>query len=164
MKKGKTKMKKLKSILGIFILILVLLTGCSKDNNQIELKIIEKEKAFLDEWGKGHTMIFPDNSTDEITYFDPSLEKRINGKKEFIELLKPIENKFTIERYEMIDPKVQVHGDVALLSYNLVDYSKDQHGAEKKFLWNSTEVYKRLNDDWRIIHSHWSFTKPELKQ
>lgn len=118
----------------------------------------------LDEWGKGHTMIFPQNSAEEITYFDPSLEKRINGIQEFTKLLKPIENQFTIEKYEMLDPKVQVHGEVAVLSYNLMDYSKNPEGVEKKFLWNSTEVYKKIDGDWKIIHSHWSFTKPELKR
>jgi ketosteroid isomerase-like protein len=146
------------------IVILMLLVGCSRNNYRpVEESIIAKEKMLLDEWGKGHTMIFSQNSADEITYFDPSLEKRINGIKEFTELLKPIENKFTIEKYEMLDPKVQVHGEVAVLSYNLVDYSKNPQGDEQKFLWNSTEVYAKINHDWKIIHSHWSFTKPELK-
>jgi hypothetical protein len=30
--------------------------------------------------------------------------------------------------------------------------------------WNSTEVYRRIDGKWRIVHSHWSFTKPEVKQ
>jgi ketosteroid isomerase-like protein len=147
------------------IAILMLLVGCSRNAHQsVAELIIAKEKILLDEWGKGHTMIFPQNSADEITYFDPSLEKRINGIQEFTELLKPIENKFTIEKYEMLDPKVQVHGVVAVLSYNLVDYSKNIQEEEQKFMWNSTEVYAKINDDWKIIHSHWSFTKPELKR
>jgi ketosteroid isomerase-like protein len=150
----------------IFIpLMMIIVFGCSHNNNEKTEKIIvAKEKMILDEWGKGHTMIFSDNSSDEITYFDPSLEKRLDGKTEFIELLKPIENTFTIIKYEMLNPKVQVHGDIAILSYNLVDYSKNQYGDEQKSLWNTTEVYKRLKNDWKIIHSHWSLTKPELKQ
>ena len=155
--------KMLKS--SCLIVMLLLLVGCSRNDSQpVEEIIIAKEKMILDEWGKGHTLIFPQNSAAEITYFDPSLEKRINGIEEFTALLKPIENQFTIEKYEMLDPKVQVHGEVAVLSYNLVDYSKNPQGEEEKFLWNSTEVYKKINGDWKIIHSHWSFTKPELKR
>ena len=147
------------------IVILMLLVGCSGNTHQsVAELIIAKEKMLLDEWSKGHTMIFPQNSADEITYFDPSLEQCINGIQEFTELLKPIENKFTIEKYEMLNPKVQVHGVVAVLSYNLVDYSKNLQEEEQKFLWNSTEVYAKINDDWKIIHSHWSFTKPDLKR
>ena len=147
------------------IVILLLLVGCARKNYKlVEQLILAKEKMLLDEWGKGNTMIFPQNNATEITYFDPSLEKRINGIKEFTDLLKPIENKFTIEKYEMLNPKVQVHGEVAVLSYNLVDYSKNPEGVEQKHLWNSTEVYKKINNDWKIIHSHWSFTKPGLKK
>ncbi len=99
-------MKKYQSILLISVLFIMILffTGCVKGNyKQVDKKIIEIEKPILDKWGKGHTMIFPDNSADEITYFDPSLEKRITGQTEFIKLLKPIENKFAIERYEMLE-------------------------------------------------------------
>lgn len=136
-------MKKYRSVLLISVLFIMILffTGCVKRNyKQVEKEIIEIEKSLLDEWGKGHTMIFPDNSAGEITYFDPSLEKRINGKTGLIKLLKPIENKFAIERYEMLDPRVQVHCNVALLTYNLTVYSRNQKGDEEIFMWNSTEV------------------------
>jgi hypothetical protein len=67
----------------------------------------------------------------------------MDGINQFTELLKPIEYKFTIDRYEMINPKVQVHGEIAVLSYNLVNYSKNSEGVEKKFSWNCTEVLKK---------------------
>lgn len=159
-------MKKYQSVLIISVALIFFLffTRYVKRNyKQVEKEIIEIEKSLLDEWGKGHTMIFPDNSADEITYFDPSLEKRINGKTEFIKLLKPIENKFGIERYEMLDPKVQVHCNVAVLTYNLTDYSRNQQGNEESFMWNSTEVYFKIKGEWKIIHSHWSFVKPQVK-
>ena len=30
--------------------------------------------------------------------------------------------------------------------------------------WNSSEMYGLVDGTWRIVHSHWSFIKPELKQ
>jgi len=81
------------------------------------------------------------------------------------EFLLPITGKIKIDRYEMINPKVQGDGDVALLTFNLVSYIKQPGGAEKAAArWNTTEVYRRIDGNWRIIHSHWSFIKPELKQ
>jgi len=145
-------------------LILMLLVGCSRNEYaSVEEIIIAKEKMFLDEWGKGHTMIFPQNSADEITYFDPELEKRIDGIEAYTNLMKPLENTFTIEKYEMLNPNVQVHGEIAVLTFNLIDYSRDSQGELKMTGWNSTEVYRKMNGDWKIIHSHWSYTKPELK-
>jgi ketosteroid isomerase-like protein len=65
----------------------------------------------------------------------------------------------------MIAPKVQHHGDIALLTLNLINYGKLADGQEAVLArWNCTEVYSRIGGKWRIIHSHWSYTKPELKQ
>src|SRR5262249_42669424 len=30
--------------------------------------------------------------------------------------------------------------------------------------WNSTDVYSRIDGQWKIIHGHWSLIKPEIKQ
>jgi ketosteroid isomerase-like protein len=148
--------------LSALLLIVALLASCGKPSTDVEKAIIEKEKHLLDEWGKGHTMVFPDNSATTITYFDPSLEKRLEGKEAFSRLCKSVEGKFTIDRYEMIDPKVQVFGEIAVLTYNLVDYSRTPQGAEQTSAWNTTEVYHREGNEWRIVHSHFSFTKPNI--
>lgn len=59
---------------------------------------------------------------------------------------------------------IQQHGDIAVLTFNLVSYRRRADGTEHPIAhWNSTEVYARTADEWRIIHSHWSFVKPELK-
>ena len=72
---------------------------------------------------------------------------------------------FTNPRYDMIDPKVQRHGDVALLTFNLVNYGKLPDVPERVLArWNSTEVYSRIGGTWKIIYSRWSYIQPELKQ
>ena len=38
-------------------------------------------------------------------------------------------------------------------------------GTEQPIVsWNSTETYARVNGRWQIVHSHWSFVKPDLNQ
>lgn len=149
---------------GLFTcVILVLIGSCGKnDAGDVEKIIVEKEKQLLDEWGKGHTMVFPNSSATDITYFDPTLDKRLDGLQAFSDLCKAAEGKFTIDKYEMLNPKVQVYGEIAVLTYNLVDHSKKPDGAEQKSFWNSTEVYHKEAGGWRIVHSHWSFTKPTI--
>jgi ketosteroid isomerase-like protein len=71
----------------------------------------------------------------------------------------------TDPRYEISGPKVQRHGDIALLTFNLVNYGKIGDRPEAVLArWNSTEVYRHMGDGWKIIHSHWSFTRPEIKR
>ena len=59
----------------------------------------------------------------------------------------------------MLNPHVVVDGDMALLTYNLVNYIRDAKGVESVGTrWNSTTVYQRQGNAWKAIHSHWSFT------
>ncbi len=123
------------------------------------------ERAALDRWGNGDPSGYLDIYAPEMTYFDPSLEQRMDGLDTMREYYAPIEGKIRIERYKMINPIVQVHGETALLTFNLVDYEKQPDGSEKvSSRWNSTEVYSRIDGKWKIIHSHWSMTRPELKE
>jgi len=50
-----------------------------------------------------------------------------------------------------------VCGDMGVLTFNFVSYSK---GRTER--WNTTEVYRRKNGQWKIVHTHWAPTKPQL--
>lgn len=125
--------------------------------------IIALERAALDRWGKGEPQGYLELYARDITYFDPQRQKRVDGLNAMKEILLPLTGKIKVDRYEMIAPRVQQSGDVAVLSYNLASYGKRPDGAAVVARWNSTAVYRRIDGNWRIIHSHWSFTKPDLK-
>ncbi|MFA7422061.1 MAG: nuclear transport factor 2 family protein [Melioribacteraceae bacterium] len=119
--------------------------------------IIAKEKAILDRWITGDTFGFIEAAAEEITYFDPGLEKRCTGKKSFHDWIAPFNGTFSFPSYELLDPQVQMHGDVGILTFNFIGVMKD--GSKEYF--NTTEVYKLYAGDWKLISSHWSQTKPK---
>ena len=126
--------------------------------------IIALERAALDRWGRGDPQGYVDTYGTAISYFDPYTEKRVDGMDNITAMLKPIAGKVKIDRYEMLNPLVQRYGEVAVLSFNLLSHVHNPDGSPRTVRWNSTEVYRRIEGRWRIIHSHWSYTKPELKQ
>lgn len=131
-------------------------------------EVVARERAALDRWVTGDPDGYLEILTSDVTYFDPNQEKRTDGLNAMVALLGPIRDvklPFTEPRYEMIDPKVQRYGDVALLTFNLINYGK-LSGQQETILarWNATQVYRRMDGEWRITHSHWSYTKPELAQ
>jgi ketosteroid isomerase-like protein len=73
-----------------------------------------------------------------------------------------------IVRSEYRNPQTIVSdgGDLAVLTYNLNSFVGDEAGGEKLHVsWNCTEVYSRIEANWRIVHSHWSFTQhPAIMQ
>ncbi len=125
-------------------------------NNTLTQKIIAIEKSALDRWGSGDPDGFLEISADDVVYFDPYQERRVTGKAELQRLYDSLRGLIHVDRYEMLDPRVQSAGSMAVLTFNLVSYGKTNVTR-----WNSTEVY-RLDPDgqWRIIQSHWSYTKP----
>jgi ketosteroid isomerase-like protein len=151
------------SIAAILSVLAAVLYAQAPDDSA-QRQIIALERGALDRWGKGDTQGFLDIMADEETYFDPALEKRIDGLDAFRKYIAPFQGKISIERVEMIDPKVQRHGDVAILTFNIVAYGGQMSGGPKSTVrWNTTEIYRRSKGQWKIVHSHWSYTKPELK-
>jgi hypothetical protein len=107
--------------------------------------IIAIERSELERWCKGDPWGFVENSAEEITYFDPDLERRLDGLEDFRKLMASVEGKIKIDRYELINPKVQIHGDTAVLTFNLIDFFTTPKGSKKESRWNSTEVFSRIN-------------------
>ena len=121
-------------------------------------QIMALDRAALDRWGKGDPGGYLELSAPDTTYFDPVLARRIDGYRALEEHFIPIAGKVSIDRYEMLNAHVTVEGASALLTYNLVDYVS---GEPKPTRWNVTQVYRRSEEGWKIIHSHYSFTQPE---
>lgn len=116
--------------------------------------IIAMECAALDRWGKGDPSGFLEICAPDVVYFDPSLEQRIDGRQALAEYYEALRGKVSIERYELLNPHVHVVGDAAVLTTNYVSYG----GSEDAHRWNCTEVYRRTQEGWRIIQTHWSYT------
>jgi hypothetical protein len=141
----------------ITILIMLSNTIISQEAGLLSQKIINTEKAALEKWNKGNPSGFLELCAEDVVYFDPFTEKRLDGLNNLRELYESIRGQIKVERYDMIDPKVQSVDNMAVLTYNLTSYTDT--GSEK---WNCTEVYRLDNKEWKIIQTHWSFTKPAL--
>jgi hypothetical protein len=162
-KYGGNSMSMLGSIFFTGIIGMVFILSCSGERkDDVAEKIIDMERTALDRWGKGDPWGFTEISADEVTYFDTGTERRMDGLESLQELYTPREGKIKIERYEMINPKVQIHGNTAVLTFNLIDYIPTSEGSIREVYWNSTEVFSQINGEWKIIHTHWS--KPKWQE
>ena len=117
-------------------------------------EILALERAALDRWGKGDPGGYLEISAPEVTYFDPYVEHRLDGHAALTAWYDQVRGKIKIDRDEIVNPRVEVIGDAAILTLQFVS-----HGSEGAARWNCTEVYQRLGDDWKIVHTHWSFSK-----
>jgi ketosteroid isomerase-like protein len=124
----------------------------------ITKKIIALETTALDAWHNGNPSPYLDLYSKDFTYFDPAQERRIDGWDKIKELYEGMRGKVKMDKFEIVNPVVQQTGSMAVLTYNLLSYSGETLWKE-----NCTEVYRlEENKEWKIIHSHWSFTKPSI--
>jgi ketosteroid isomerase-like protein len=128
-----------------------------KADEQAAADVIALERAALDRWGRGDPSGFLEICAPDVVYFDPFLNFRIDGLDALTVYYEAIRGKIRIERYELLNPKVQVSGKMAVLTFNYVSYG----GNENEFHWNCTEAYRKDRAGWRIIQTHWSFTNPK---
>lgn len=118
-------------------------------------QIITMEKAALTRWGSGDPAGFLEITAPDVAYFDPYVPRRIDGLEALTECYRLIWGKIFFDHFELLDPQVQVAGDMAVLTFNYVSYRDGQPDR-----WNCTEVYRRAPDGrWQIIQSHWSYTE-----
>jgi ketosteroid isomerase-like protein len=124
------------------------------DKPEITETIISLETAALTEWHNGNPSPYLDLYSEDFTYFDPARESRLDGRDKIRELYEGMRGKVKMDKFEMINPVVQLSGTMAVLTYNLRSYSGETVWKE-----NCTEVYRlEGGNEWKIIHSHWSMT------
>src|SRR5450755_2181761 len=131
------------------------------DADTIAETIISLEHEALNTWNKGDVEGQLKFYADDVTCFDPITAKRLDGLPAVAEYFRTVwAGKVNIPRYEMLNPQVITGSDLAVLTYNLVNYARAADGSEKMSTqWNSTQVYRLIGDQWRVVHVHWSFMK-----
>lgn len=129
-------------------------TATSGDERAILDSIRAQQRPIFARWYRGDPHAYAELFAEDLTYFSPAGPDRIDGIEALRRSYDPARGKTNRPRYEVSDEKLQLHGDVGVYTYNLDEYGTDGRVAARL---NATEVYRRINGQWRIIHAHWSF-------
>jgi uncharacterized protein (TIGR02246 family) len=136
----------------------------TEEKADVYARLMELENGAMERWRTGDPSGYLELMADEYSYFDPGVERRMDGRDAMAAYFEPIKDKIHYEGSEFLDPAVQTYGDAAVLSYNYVSSGVGEDGLPWRTPWNVTEVYARLRGDWRLVHSHFAYTggaKPE---
>lgn len=146
--------------LGFIGFLAVFLAGCqprAPGRSESEQAILAQERRALEQWSKGNSLGYLDVIADDVTYFDDiSAHSRVDGIGAMRTYLTSLQGKIPAHRYEMLDPKVQLYGDIGILTLRYDAYGT---AAQPVARWKATSVYRRAEDQWRIVHAHWSLVK-----
>ena len=98
---------------------------------------------------------------DDYTEFNPDFPVRIDGKALNVSLYEAQERSGVKSLAgEMVNPKVQVYGDVAILSYNYVGVNQSKDGKTENGMAKSTRVYAKTGGKWQLVHANFAPVMP----
>ncbi len=143
---------------GITLLPLISYSQSSA-NHQIADDIIAMVKA---QWAAesadpGNLAEIFKDIADDYTEFNGDYATRLDGKSLSMKLAAPAgKDPSRTMASEMLNPKVQVYGDVAILSYNYAGVSKNKDGELEPNRAKSTRVYAKLGGKWKLVHANFA--------
>ncbi len=151
-----------KSIILLFLPLMLLLTSCetkptalTQDN--VEQTILALERQALDRWAAGDPTGFSVNLANDATYFDDiAAHTRLDGIEEIQKHFFSLEGAIPPHNYEIVDPKVQYYGDMAILTLR---YHATLDDGQSGPPWKATSVYRLTDSKWQVVHAHWSLVK-----
>lgn len=129
----------------------------AKSRDSLAQSLIDMEHAALVRWCRGDPSGFLDICADDVVYFDPFLERRIDGLAALTSYYESIRGQVSAERFEILNPHVHHGGKLAVLTFNFISFGSN----ETTLRWNCTEAYREDSDGWRIVQTHWSFSKTQ---
>jgi len=121
-------------------------------------EIMALESAAMERWRRGDPYGFADLSAPDVTYFDTGTPKRLDGLEALKAEYAKRAGKIHYDVMDFIDPRIQVHGDAAVLTYRFLSTSLNPDGSiRSRTPWNCTEVFAKIDGSWKIVHTHWSY-------
>ncbi len=144
----------------ILVLVLSLLIGLpvyADSHDEVANEVIALARA---QWAAG---IAKDTAkqisflADDYTEFNPGYPTRLDGKELNATLYRAAdmgEAKTLVS--DMVNAKVQVYGDVAILTYNYIGSTLNADGEVEPSLAKSTRVYAKIDGAWKLVHANFA--------
>ena len=129
--------------------------AAQSSNKSIEDEVIRLTKA---EWAaqiQKNGSAATSHMASDYTEFNRDYATRLEGKEINARLADAgFKDSGRLLASEMINPRVQVYGNVAVLSYNYVGVAQDKDGKNTPSRAKSTRVYVKQGSDWMLVHAN----------
>jgi ketosteroid isomerase-like protein len=117
-------------------------------------QVIARERASYEAWQKMDKAFFASFFADDSTAFmsdNPYLA--VEPKVNFLPRLDEFFERFKMRDFTMYNPRVQVYGDIAILTYNET-VAGTADGTPFSYSGKVTSVYLKVGGTWKAVHSH----------
>ncbi len=140
---------------GVAVLSLTLIAQAG--DKEVAEEVIAITKAEWAAWMKKDIAEAYKNVADDFTEFNSDYPTRLDGKTISVRLEEArASGSGALVVAEMANPKVQVYGDVAILTYNFIGARKNKDGEVEATKGKSTRVYVKQGGQWMLVHANFA--------
>lgn len=155
--------KRLSLLLAFSFLALSVLTSiafrsraaeAAESPQAITTLIIAREKAGIEAWQRKDKTFVADLMAEDATYFSPmNPYLMIDPKTNLLPKFEQYADQFKYLDYQLFNPRVQVYGDTAILTYT-GSFTVSMGGQPMHYTAKMTSVYVKQGNTWRVVHGH----------
>ena len=133
--------------------------GSATDPDQAQREVIDAHEALVRafETSDADAFISLLAPAPELLIFHARTDNRFDGMDEVREHLALMFERFEEADWSDFHPVVLVEGDVGWVTSQVMISSL---GFESPFVGRGTEIWRRYDDGWRLVHGHWSQVPP----
>jgi len=146
------KISRLSMLLAFFAFWSCFAAGCSRNPEEVKREIVAREKASFEAWKMKDKKFYDDYWRDNMTEFLPD-DANLVRKSEMMPRFEEITKNWKLDSLEILDPEVEVYGDVAVLTYREV-VSGSSKGQPSHYIGKVTMIYLNERGRWRGVHYH----------
>lgn len=149
-----------RAVVGMGLVVLFCLGAFAQSSNkQVADEVIAITKAQWAAEMRKDTAAAMKNVADDYTEFNPDFLTRLDGKALAGRIAgAEAQGAGTLLAAEMTNEKVQVYGDVAILSYNFAGVVKGPDGKIEHTTAKSTRVFVKRDGQWWLVHANFGKT------
>ena len=144
------------------LLVMPLQAALAGDDPKVAAEVIAVTRAAWAAEAQGKS-VAEQNAVlaDDYTEFNSDYPVRIDGKATNTALYEAqARSGGKSVAGDMMNAKVQVYGDVAILTYNFVGVSQEKDGKTSNNAAKSTRVYAKIGGQWKLVHANFAPVVP----
>ena len=124
------------------------------EHTKQEEAILAQAHIDLDYWSQGDTEGYGKSAAEDVTFFNNSpADARVDGIQAFHELLTSWKGLIPPHNYKIVDPKIQVYGNIGIYT---LQYQAILPDGELIAHVRGTCVYRQAGNSWEMVHTHMS--------
>ena len=140
------------------LLVMPLQAALAGDDPKVAAEVIAVTRAAWAAEAQGKS-VAEQNAVlaDDYTEFNADYPVRIDGKAANVALYEAqARSGGKSIAGDMMNAKVQVYGDVAILTYNYVGVVEEKDGKTDNNAAKSTRVYAKIGGQWKLVHANFA--------